>query len=97
MAKGYWIANVEVHDPEGYAAYRDANAAPLAEYGGTFLVRAGAHEVAEGTSRSRVVVIEFPSYQAAKDCYYSDGYQAARAKRAHASEGDLVIVEGYDL
>ena len=42
MAKGYWIAHGRVDDPAAYDLYRAANAAPLAEYGGRFLVRGGA-------------------------------------------------------
>ena len=40
-AKGYWIAHATVHDPEAYDIYRQANAAPLAEFCGKFLVRGG--------------------------------------------------------
>ena len=77
MAKGYWIARVEVSDTETYKAYVAANAKPLKEFGGRFLVRAGPFENAEGTSCSRNVVIEFPSYQAALDCWKSHDYQEA--------------------
>ena len=45
MANGYWIAHVDVDDPEVYSTYVAANAAPIAEYGGRFLVRAGEHGV----------------------------------------------------
>ncbi len=96
MAKGYWIALGTVTDPDAYEAYRQANAAPFAKFGGKFLVRGGTQEVREGSQHPRSVVIEFPSYQSALDCYDSPEYQAARAKRANASETDLVIVEGYD-
>ncbi len=48
MAKAYWIAQVEVSDPEAYKAYIAANAAAFAKYGARFLVRAGRHEIAEG-------------------------------------------------
>jgi uncharacterized protein (DUF1330 family) len=41
-------------------------------------------------------VIEFPSLQAAQDCYASETYQAAKAIRETVSEADIVIVEGYD-
>jgi len=60
-----------------------------------FLVRGGEQEVPEGTARSRNVVIEFDSYQAALDCYHSSEYQSAKALRADAAESDLVIIQGY--
>ena len=96
MAKGYWIARVDVADPEVYKTYVAANAAPIARHGGRFLVRGGTHERLEGTSRSRNVVIEFPSYQAALDCWQSADYQAAVAIRAPVSTADLLVIEGYD-
>lgn len=96
MAKGYWIARVDVVDMDTYRQYVAANAAPLAEYGARFITRGGAYESKEGTARARNVVIEFPSYAAALACYESPAYQAARAIRENASTGDLVIVEGYD-
>ena len=96
MAKGYWIARVDVADLEAYKAYVAANAAPLAEFGARFLIRAGRFENPEGGSRSRNVVLEFPSYQAALDCYRSPGYQAAIQLRLPVSTVDMVIIEGYD-
>ncbi|MGZ8260363.1 MAG: DUF1330 domain-containing protein [Caldimonas sp.] len=96
MAKGYWIARVDVKDLEAYKAYVAANAAPLAEYGARFLVRAGRFENPEGESRSRNVVLEFPSYQAALDCYRSPGYQSAIQLRLPVSTVDMVVIEGYD-
>jgi uncharacterized protein (DUF1330 family) len=96
MARGYWIAHVDVSDPEAYKAYIAANAVPFAQYGARFLARAGRCEVVEGASRARQVVIEFRDYETALACYRSPEYQAAKALREAASVGDLVIVEGYD-
>ncbi|MEQ9607404.1 MAG: DUF1330 domain-containing protein [Kiloniellaceae bacterium] len=96
MAKGYWVARVDVSDAEAYKKYIAANAEPFAEFGARFLVRAGQFENPEGGSRSRNVVIEFPSYEAALACYKSPGYQKAIHLRRNASDSDLVIVEGYD-
>jgi len=93
--KGYWIAHVTVDDPEIYEQYKTANAAPFAEFGARFLVRAGAQDVAEGQARPRTVVIEFPSYDAARACFGSEAYQAAKAIRDPIATSDLVIVEGY--
>jgi uncharacterized protein (DUF1330 family) len=96
MAKGYWIARVDVADPEQYKAYIAANAVPFRIFGARFLVRAGRFENPEGSSRPRNIVIEFPSYQAALDCYQSPEYQDALKLRLPVSTIDLVIVEGYD-
>lgn len=96
MPKGYWIARVDVSDPEQYKAYVAANALPLSKYGARFLVRGAPFRSAEGTSRSRNVVIEFPSYQAALDCWDSPEYQAAIKLRQAVSTGDVVIIEGYE-
>lgn len=96
MAKGYWIARVDVKDLDTYKEYVAANAAPFREFGAKFLVRAGDFETKEGGSRSRNVLIEFPSYEAALACYESPAYQAAKAIRLPVAEGDLIIIEGYD-
>lgn len=96
MPKGYWIARYEVTDPEQYKAYIAANAKPFKDYGARFLVRSGRFETPEGESRARNVVIEFPSYQAAVDCYQSAAYQAALELRMPAATIDLIIIEGYE-
>ncbi len=96
MPKGYWIARVDVHDPETYKTYLMYNQAAFAKYGGRFLVRGGAFECVGGTSRSRNVVIEFPSLEAAKACFRSPEYELASTYRTSASEGDFIIIEGYE-
>jgi uncharacterized protein (DUF1330 family) len=93
MAKGYWIVRVDIADPERYKAYTTANARPLARYGARFLVRAGKFENPEGGSRTRNAVIEFPSYQAAVDCWHSAEYQEVLKLRVPVSTADLIIIE----
>jgi uncharacterized protein (DUF1330 family) len=96
MAKGYWIARVDIDDMEQYKRYIVANAEPFRKFGARFLVRSGQHQVAEGSARTRNVVLEFPSYQAAVDCWHSPEYQAAMKLRVDVSKADMVIIEGYD-
>lgn len=96
MTKGYWVVFADVLDPEGYKAYVAENAVAFRKYDAHFLVRAGKRDPAEGNPRSRVVVIEFPSFQAAQDCYRSPEYVAAMALRQGMSVMDLAITEGYD-
>ena len=94
--KGYWIGHIDVTDAEGYKPYMVADQAPFGMFGGRYLVRGGQQETPEGQSRSRTVVLEFPSYDAALACYRSPGYQAAKKLRDGKAEFDLVVVEGYD-
>ncbi len=94
--KGYWIAHVDVHDPEGYKPYQAANATAFGKYGGRFLVRGGRSELTEGRQRSRTVVMEFPSYDAALACYRSPEYQAAKALRQGKADADIVVIEQFD-
>ena len=96
MPKGYWIVRVDITDMERYKDYVAANADPFRKYGARFLVRAGRFENPEGSSRSRNAVIEFPSYQAAVDCWKSPEYQEAMKLRQPVSTADLIIIEGYD-
>lgn len=96
MPKGYWIARVDVTDPDRYREYMIGNGAAFARYGARFLVRAGAFEVKEGDARARNVVIEFPSYEAALACWDSPEYAEAKAKREGAGTADIVVIEGYE-
>ncbi|HEV2605963.1 MAG TPA: DUF1330 domain-containing protein [Microvirga sp.] len=96
MAKGYWIARVDVHNTEAYKDYVASNGVAFAKFGGRFLVRGGQFENPQGTSRSRNVVIEFPSYEVALECWNSPEYKAAKAKQQGGAEMDMVIIEGYD-
>ena len=96
MAKGYWIVRVDITDQERYKLYMAANAEPFKKYDARFLVRSGRFENPEGTSRTRNVVLEFPTYEAALECWKSPEYQAAIKLRQPVSTFDLVIIEGYD-
>ena len=96
MAKGYWIARVDVKNDEGYKPYAAANPAIFKKFRGRFVVRAGKSEAVEGTSRSRTVVIEFPDYAAALACYRSPEYQANIKVRQPHAVVDLLVIEGYD-
>jgi len=96
MAKGYWLAHVDVNNEAGYKAYAAANPAIFKKFGGRFVVRAGKFETPEGSSRSRNVVIEFPDYAAALACYRSPEYQANIKVRQPHSVADIIIIEGYD-
>jgi uncharacterized protein (DUF1330 family) len=96
MAKGYWIARVDVNDAEAYKAYVAADAEPFRKYGARFLVRGGRFESMEGHNRARTVVLEFKDYDTALACYRSPEYQKARALRQACADADIIVIEGYD-
>ncbi len=96
MSKGYWVANVDISNPDEYKKYVAANAVAFHKYGAKFLTRGGKSEMVEGKLRSRVVLIEFPSFEAALACYHSPEYAAAKKLREGASVADIVVLEGYD-
>ena len=96
MAKGYWLAQVGVTDPEGYKNYLAANQAAFRKYGARYVVRAGRHEAIEGTCRPRLVVIEFADFGTALACYRSPEYQDAISLRQGCAVADIAVVEGYD-
>lgn len=92
----YIIARVNVTDPDKYEGYKALSPAAIAAYGGRYLVRGGPIQTLEGEPESRrVVVLEFPTMEAAEKFYNSSEYGAAREKRRGAAEFQLILVEGY--
>lgn len=91
----YVIANIRVQDAEAYDEYRRAVPAVIERFGGRYLVRGGRHDALEGDmSLGRVIVLEFPSYEAARRWYDSPEYAAAKEIRQGCSVGEVLIVEG---
>jgi uncharacterized protein (DUF1330 family) len=97
MPKGYWMGHVEVTDAEAYKKYIETATPAYREHGAKFLARGGKFDPVEATDLgSRHVIIEFPSFEAAKACYESETYQKARQFRLAASKGRLLVVEGAE-
>jgi len=94
MTKGYWIARVDVKNPDQYPDYVNTAKPAFDRFEANFLARGGTVHSMEGDNRARNVVIEFPSVQHALDCYNSPEYQAAVKIRQAAADSELIIVEG---
>ena len=93
--KGYVVANVHVDNPDAYEAYRSRTADIIAHYGGRFLVRGGDLEVIEGDPGiARLVILEFPSVEAAHIFYDSPEYQAILPDRLNNARSTLFVVNG---
>jgi uncharacterized protein (DUF1330 family) len=93
----YLIAEIQVRDAATYGEYTARTPSIIAKFGGRFIVRGGAVQTLEGESRHpRIVIVEFPSVQAARAFYDSPEYQAAKDIRTSASDARFRIVAGVD-
>ncbi len=93
--KAYVIVQVDVTNPQQYAEYMKLSPALIEKHGGRFVARGGRSETLEGTpAKGRIVIVEFPNYERAKQFYDSAEYQAARKVRAGAATAQFVLVEG---
>jgi uncharacterized protein (DUF1330 family) len=95
----YRIGLAQMRDAEGYARYAQLAAPAFAQHPHRVLLRGGRFESLEGDlSFNRHVVLEFPSMQAALNCYRSIEYQrAAAVRRAASARCELVLVEGFSI
>ena len=96
MADAYIIVDMNISDMEQYKHYMAAAPVAVAEAGGEYLVRGGKLETLEGNWQpTRLAMLRFPSFDAAKAFYDAELYRAAREKRAGATEFfNMVLVEG---
>ena len=92
----YFIVNLDIHDAERFEAYR-SGVAPLVErFGGRYLVRGGELHPVEGDfGLKRLVVLEFPSMEAARRFYDSPEYAPLLKLRQEAARSDIALVEGW--
>jgi len=95
MAAGYIIAYIDVTDPQQYEQYKVLSTRAMQAHGAEVLVRGGRTEPLEGQwAPTRVVMLKFPSYEAARAFYASEEYLVARQSREHAAKMNMIVVEG---
>ena len=93
----YIILDVEIRDQDLYREYVEATRRPGvgSESRGRALVRGGEIESLEGDWRpQRLLVLEFPDAEAARDWYFSPAYQEAKKIRDRAADSRAVLVHG---
>ena len=96
MPSAYIIVDMNISNMEQYKQYMAAAPAAVAAAGGEYLVRGGKFETLEGHWQpTRLAMLRFPSYEAAKAFYDSASYQDVRQKRVGAAQHfNMVLVEG---
>jgi uncharacterized protein (DUF1330 family) len=93
---GYLIANIDVKDPAKFDEYRRRVVPLIEKFGGRYLVRGGDLRRLEGNlPLHRLVVLEFPTLEAAQKFYDCAEYQPILKLRLDSTRSDLVLADGY--
>jgi uncharacterized protein (DUF1330 family) len=91
----YWISVYkEIVDEAKVAAYAELAGPALRGSGGTFVARGLPEQTYEAGERTRTVLIEFDSVEAARAAHDSPAYQDALAALDGGAVRDLRIVPG---
>jgi uncharacterized protein (DUF1330 family) len=91
----YVIVEIEVTDPVGYEEYKKQAAATVHKYGGKYIVRGGKTEVLEGNWKpKRIVILEFPTMDRAKEWLNCEEYREPRKKRHATAKTNMLVIEG---
>ena len=92
----YVIVDIEITDPVGYEGYKKLTPATLTAYDGRFVVRGGSAETLEGNwPHGRIVVLEFPTVERAKEWWNSPEYAGPKAIRQSTANTKMIVVEGF--
>lgn len=93
----YVIVEIDITDPVGYEEYKKQASDTVHKCGGKYIVRGGTTEVLEGEWQpKRIVVLEFPSMQQAKEWLNGEGYRKPRKLRHQTAKTNMILVEGFD-
>ena len=78
MKKAYWVCIYEeINNTDKLKEYAIQAKPAIEKFSGNFLARGGKNRTNDGIESPRTVVVEFPDYKTAEDCYDSEEYQNA--------------------
>ncbi len=76
--KAYWVCIYErINNLEKLKEYAAKAKPAIEKFSGKFLARGGKNRTNDGVNSPRIVVVEFPDYNTAINCYDSEEYQVA--------------------
>lgn len=91
----YMIIDVNISDSNAYEEYKKHVPALIQKHGGEYLIRGGDHKVVEGSWQpTRLVLLKFPSIEAANAFNDDPDYQPIKAIRHRAAHSSIVVAEG---
>jgi uncharacterized protein (DUF1330 family) len=91
----YLLVELEIVDPIGFGEYRKAVVPLVEKYDGKYLAASDRVEALEGDWHpKRIVMIEFPSMQKAKECFGSEEYREPSKIRKRTAKTRMILMEG---
>lgn len=91
----YVIVELSIHDRQEILEYQKHTPATIAAFDGKFIVRGGTTtELEGGWQPERIVVIEFPTVERAKEWWGSEMYAGLKSLRQRVATTKMIIVEG---
>ena len=96
MKKGYLIVRINIKNAELFQQYPPLSTKAVEKFGGKYLIRGGAFEIMEGQwPAERTTIVEFESFDKAKEFYNSLEYNEAKKVRQESTDTDFILIEGY--
>jgi uncharacterized protein (DUF1330 family) len=93
----YFVAQIKIHDPEEYQKYLDGYDTVFDRYKGKVLAVDDNPAVLEGNwPFTRTVLIRFPDEGEARKWYESAAYRELVKHRHHASDANIVLIDGRE-
>jgi len=94
----YIIVDVKINNPDEYEEYKELTPASIAAYQGSFIVRGGPTETLEGDwIPGRIVILEFPDAERARQWWNSTEYAPAKLIRQGAASTRMILAEGVSM
>ncbi len=91
----YVIVDIQITDPVRYEEYKKMAAPTVTAFGGKYVVRGGAAETLEGEwVPGRLVVLEFPTLERAREWWASEAYGPAKQLRQACAKTEMLLVQG---
>ncbi|MBZ5648738.1 MAG: DUF1330 domain-containing protein [Acidobacteriia bacterium] len=91
----YVVVEIEVKEAQRYERYKQLAPPSITKFGGKYLARGGETETLEGSwSPKRLVILEFPTMERAKEWWASKEYAEAKGLRQACAATKMVLLEG---
>jgi uncharacterized protein (DUF1330 family) len=92
--RAYYIGQHVISDAVAFDIYLAKTIPFIEKHGGHYLTKSGTHEMLEGDKPTRVVIVEFPSKEAAKAWYNDLGYQPLIPDRHAVTKSTMILIDG---